>query len=585
MSRLGVLIALSLVGIVVLAPIGAMVAESLLAFEVVTDDGESFVGFPRDQDHLGVTLEVYGEVGVTYFEQAEIRSAGRVLSVANYRSVLAGAGERNMLLATLALAGASTLLALLIGLPLGLLFAATDLPGRRFLEGLSILPLVLPPILLAIAGYYDLLHLKPEFLRAVAVFGFSLFPLVSLLTARAVRAGGAEALETARVHAGTWEALLRAGLRPALPGAAAGALLVFVFVVSDFAVPDFLGVTTAQNTITVYANAVFRYWAKDGNAGAATAAGMPATLLAIAALVLVLVVESRRDATTVGTRHREIEPLPLKGWRWPLAGFVAVVFTIAVLFPLYRHIETAGGAHYGNPVSQGGAAPMPTAAEAARAPPTSVMDGLRKGVNYPGIADNVKYSLILSAGGALLALLLAIALVEAGRRRPKLDRFLVLAGFLPVAVPPMVLAVGWVKLFGSWTNLEYFPVVLLGARLLPFATFAVRAARRQVAPELIDSAAVAGLGPTARLFKITLPLIAAGAAQGFMLAFLFGLREVDAVIFTKTGAQTLPVKLYGMIHAALDVQVAGLAFLWTCGIAGLLIILRLLIGSRLRLVP
>ena len=94
-----------------------------------------------------------------------------------------------------------------------------------------------------------------------------------------------------------------------------------------------------------------------------------------------------------------------------------------------------------------------------------------------------------------------------------------------------------------------------------------------------------GKTETARLFKITLPLIAVGAAQGFMLAFLFGLREVDAVIFTKTGAQTLPVKLYGMIHAALDVQVAGLAFLWTCGIAGLLIILRLLIGSRLRLVP
>ena len=141
------------------------------------------------------------------------------------------------------------------------------------------------------------------------------------------------------------------------------------------------------------------------------------------------------------------------------------------------------------------------------------------------------------------------------------------------------------RLYGPWTHVDYFPVVLMGARLLPFATLAVRAARRQVAGELLEAASLSGLGPAARTLRITLPLIAPGAALGFLLAFLFGLREVDAVIFTKSGAQTLPVRLYGMIHTALDVQVAGLAALWTAGNALLLVILRIMLGSRFRLLP
>jgi iron(III) transport system permease protein len=584
-DRTGIFIAFLLLGAVVLAPVGAMVWESVTVDAVETRDGSRYLGFVTDSDETGVTIRVAGETNTRHLPAADIVSRGRVPSLENYRSVLAHTGERSMLLATVVLAGVSTLLAILIGLPLGLLLAATNIPMRRTLEMVSVLPLVLPPILLAIAAYHDLLAVEPEFLRAAVVFGLSLFPLVSLLTARAVRAAGAEALDAARIQTGPWNALLKVGLRPALPGAASGALLVFVFVVSDFAVPDFLGVTTAQNTITVYANAVFNYWSKDGNAGAATAAGMPVTLLALAAFATVLVVEWKRDAATVTTRFREIEPMPLGRARWPLFLAVVLLLLLTVGGPMVRHLQTTGGAHYGSPVSQGGVAGTQPSPDEIRAKPLSVWAGLKKGVQYTGIGDNVVNSLVLASGGALLALLLAIVLTGAGQGRPVLDRFLLVCSFLPVAVPPMVLAVGWVRLYGPWTHADYFPVVLMGARLLPFATLAVRAARRQVAGELLEAASLSGLGPAARTLRITLPLIAPGAALGFLLAFLFGLREVDAVIFTKSGAQTLPVRLYGMIHTALDVQVAGLAALWTAGNALLLVILRIMLGSRFRLLP
>jgi iron(III) transport system permease protein len=585
MGRLAVSLALLALAVLVLAPVGTLVFESLRVDVVETRGGERLKGHVKDRDERGVTIRVHGTTVSRFVERADVVSEGRAFSLLNYADVLSGTGERNMLLATLALAGAATLLALVVGLPLGILLGATDLPGRRFLEILTVLPLVLPPILLAIATYHDLIKVEPSFLRAVLVFGLSLFPLVSLFTARAVRATGAQAVEAALLQAPARVAAFKVLLPPALPGALSGALLVFVFVVSDFAVPDFLGVTTAKNTITVYANAVFRYWSADGNVGKATAAGMPPTLLALAAFGLLLRVERRRAAATVGAAYREPDPLPLGPARWPLLVAVLALLALTLVWPSVRHLETAGGKHFGDPVALRGVGGQPIADD-PRAKPRSTLDGLRRGVRHERVGVNAVNSLTLAGGAALLATLLALALAEAGRGRPRLDRFLLVASFLPVAVPPMALSVGWVTFFGpKFVAQSWAATLLLGARLLPFATFAVRAARDRVQPELLDAAAVAGLSPLQRTLKVTLPLVAHGAALGFLLAFLFGLREVDAIVFTRSGAETIPVQLYNMIHYGFDVQVAGLSFLWTVGLALLLVVVGLTTGRRFRILP
>jgi len=582
MGRAVVTLALALLAVLVVLPVLTMAVQSVRVDVVETTGGDRFLGQVRDTDLEGVTIRVHGETTSRWVARADVAREARTFSLVNYRSLFGG-GKRNMLLATLALAGASALVALLIGLPLGLLLAATDLPGRRFIEPLSVLPLVLPPILFAIATYHDLLRVPgPGFLRAAYVFGLTLFPLVSLFVARAVRATGADALDAARVQTTPLDALLKVALGPALPGAATGALLVFVFVVADFAVPDFLGVTTAKNTITVYANAVFRYWT-DTDVGMATAAGMPPTLCALAAFAVVLFVEAKRDAATLGGSFRTLEPLPLGRARIPCLLLAIGVLVVALVWPAARHLETAGGAHFGKPVALTG---VTTTIDESREKPVSVMDGLRKGLRADRVGESTLNSLVLAGGGALLAVFCALLLSEAGRGRPRLDRLLLVLAFLPVAVPAMSLAVGWVTFWGpSRASLRFFPILLLAARLLPFAAFAVRAARRRVAPELLEAAAVAGLPPGARLARITLPLITPGIALGLLLAFLFGLREVDALVFTRTGSETLPVQLYGLIHYGHDVQVGALSFLWTAAVALLLLVLALLTGSRFRLLP
>jgi len=584
MRTAALVFALLLLGLLVLAPLGQMALDSVRVDELVLRDGKHLRGHVQNRDSSQTTIRVAGEEISRQIPATKIASSGRIFSLAHYHRLLGNPAQRGMLLATLVLAGASTLLAFLLGLPIGLLFSATDLPGRRYLEILSVLPLVLPPILLAIAAYRDLLGVHPAFLRAVLVFGLSLFPLVSLFTARAVRATGREALDAARLQTTPGDALLRVALGPALPGAAAGALLVFVFVVADFAVPDFLGVTTAKNTIRVYANAVYAAWNNDGNAGAAAAAGMPPTLLALGAFAGVLVLEARRGASTIGSRFRELAPLPLGRGRWPALALVLLVLSAALVLPAVRNLETASGAHFGSPVARGGATTQVVDTERAR--PVSVWDGLRKGLRHENIGTSSLNSLLLAGGGALLAVLLALLLTEAGRAYPRLDKLLLVAAFLPIAVPPMSLAVGWVEFFGpARASQRYFPILLMGARLLPFAALAVRAARFRVGEELLEAASLAGLAPGARTVRITLPLVAPGALLGLLLAFLFGLREVDALVFTRTGSKTLPVQLYNMIHYGFDVQVAALSLLWTACIGLLLLLIAFVAGPRFRILP
>lgn len=580
MQRATVALALLLGVLLVGAPLAVMVAQSLTADLVETKD-RSFLGQKTDSDAQKVTIRVSGETDFRGIPRGEIVRESRVFSLVHYKGVLTGAGERNMFLATVALAGASTLLALLLGLPFGLLLGATDLPFRRFLETASVLPLVLPPVLLAIATYHDLLPVRPQFLRAVIVFGLCLYPLVSLLVGKALRATGADALDAARVQVPPATALFRVALGPALPGAAMGALLAFAFVVSDFAVPDFLGVTTAKNTIVVYANAVFSRWNNDGDAGAATAAGMPATALALSAFAAVLWIEKKRAASTVHGDFRSPEPLPLGRARRPLFAAALLLLGLSLVWPAARHLETASGAHYGEEVASGGVRTQ--VVPDARTKPHSLVDGLRKGLRHDGVGESALLSVKLAGGGALLALLAALLLVEAGRIAPRLDRVFLILCFLPIAVPPMSLAVGFVKLWGpTRVSGQYFPSILLAARLLPFAAFAVRTARLRLAPELLEAGAVAGLSGLRRYVRLTLPLLAPAAGLGFLLAFLFGLREVDALVFTKSGAETMPVRLYNMIHYGYDVQVGGLSFLWTAAV-GLLLLLLAILVPRFRL--
>jgi len=158
--------------------------------------------------------------------------------------------DADPLLLTLRVAGVATLLALLLGVALGWVFARTRLPGRSVLEAICMLPLVLPPTVL---GYGILVlmgrrgavgsWLREHFDYTVifhwhgAVIASALVALPLVLKASSTAFDQVDrTLEAAArtLRQTRWSVFLRVTLPLAWPGILAGTLLAFARAMGEF---------------------------------------------------------------------------------------------------------------------------------------------------------------------------------------------------------------------------------------------------------------------------------------------------------------------------------------------------------------
>ncbi len=118
---------------------------------------------------------------------------------------------------------------------------------------------------------------------------------------------------------------------------------------------------------------------------------------------------------------------------------------------------------------------------------------------------------------------------------------------LPLAVPGLVLAFGYIALSQPGRPLAAFnpglhnPALLLiaayGIRRLPYVVRSVAAGLQQTSPAFEEAAQSLGATPWRSLRRITLPLISANILAGLLLAFAFAMLEVsDSLILAQRSA-------------------------------------------------
>ncbi len=449
-----------------------------------------------------------------------------------------------------------TLGAVLLGVPYALLTARTALPGRRFFGSIYAAPLVLPPLLTAMA-WDNLLPLgwiegsgslgrTGTALQAAALFALSYFPFVTLFARRSLASVGASAEEAAVLSAGRWPALRRVTLPLARPGILLGALFAFVFCLNDFSVVDFLNlVRTADRQVMVYPFLLQLNFNRHlGGVEELLAAGLPLASLSLAAAVAAVGMASRGSVATVGSAWRCPRPIPL-GIAGRALGvlFCAGVLAVAVLVPaLELAAESKGRATFERIFIDGNA------------------------------AGNLRLTLGLAVAATLLAVPAAVVLAEAGRRFGRSTEAL-LAGvaLLPLALVPSLVPLGAMEIWdrpaftfdrgGAPWNPVYDTHVLAGlvlfARVFPFALAATWASLRELEPSLFEAGEAAGIPWRSRMARVVLPLVRPGAALGGLLAFVFAVRELDALAVLKD--QTLLKRLWNALHFQRDETVAAMA--------------------------
>jgi len=485
----------------------------------------------------------------------------------------------SLLSRTLGLGLSSAAIALVLGLPFGFLVARTDVPGARLLRSLGLLPLLMPPLFLAMTWCV----LLPDFRgapAATAILALSTFPLVAIFAARAFERIDARLEESALV-AGGLPAVLRAELPLVLPAALAGACLAFAFTVNDFGVPDY--VSSVGVKFNVYADEVMFNWKEVQRPGKPVATALPLIVLTLAALVPALALRRRGAMASLRGDFHPPSALRLGALRWPAFAFALAPVLAGGAVPIARLVWEGGNMprHLAEPGTS-----LPAALGAGW---TTLRDSF--GLAFERARGDLQRSLLYSTTAALAAVPLGLVLGHAiERARGWTGRLLELGALLPLAAPAILFSIGVIAVWNHDATARLYdsgwlaPMLLVG-RFTVFAVLVSSGAVASLDPRLEEAASLAGAGQARRLAAIVAPPLRGALAGAFVLVFVLAMRDLDSAILVPAMNKTAIFRVFNGVHFGRDAYVAALALLLVFAVLLPGLLWSALVRRRLEVLP
>jgi iron(III) transport system permease protein len=425
-------------------------------------------------------------------------------------------------------------LSLLLGIPLGFCILRTDLWSRRILGSLYILPILIPPHIHAIVWT----HLDP-FLReslslkihgiggAIFILTLAYFPFVTLLTISGLQSVDRNAEEAALIAYGPWQTLRSITLPMIAPHILSGALLVFIFAVVDFGVPDILRVNVFPVEIFVQFSAFY-----DERA----AALLSIPLVGLTLFLIALLKWATKDAYIQVLGGASKGPRFVLGrLRIPALGACVVLMALSSVLPLAVLAKMAG--------------------------PISTYVRALKSSLVP-----IGYSLILAASGAMAALVLAFFLSYVNERMGfRCRRIMELVYALPLAIPATTLGIGLIKLWNRPPmDVVYGSslMIIIGytARFVAFSIISITSGFKQIDPRLEEAAHLDIPSKWRIMGRIVVPLLRPSCVSAFFIVFVLSLGELGTtLLIVPPGIETVPIKIYNLMHYGANDMVAALS--------------------------
>jgi len=208
---------------------------------------------------------------------------------------------------------------------------------------------------------------------------------------------------------------------------------------------------------------------------------------------------------------------------------------------------------------------------------------------WNSILNSLRYASLATVIDVILGLTIALLVV---RLRVRGAGALDTLGMLPLAVPGLVIASGYVALTASGPLERIGPagdptvilIIAYSVRRLPYMLRAISAGLQQTSETLEEAARSLGAGPIRTVWRVTVPLISANILAGAILAFSFAMLEVsDSLILAQTAAHyPITKQIWELVGPADTQHVAAALGMFGMGLlAGTLILANLLLGKRL----
>lgn len=455
----------------------------------------------------------------------------------------------------------TTLVTVPLGAALAFLVVRTDLPLRKTIFALAVLPLVVPGVVNTI-GWILVASPRTGLINVllgtgtvdifspagmVLVESAQSLPLVFLLMAGAFAIGDRTLEEAAAVSGARPLSVLRRVTLPlAVPALAASALVVAVRTLESFEVPALLGLPDGIWVLTSRIWRALERLPADYGEAAAYALG----LLAIIALGVWLYWRrgEYRGGLGGGAPPRR---LPLGRWRTPLGAIVLATVVALVVLPLAMIVYTSLQPRFSAP-SLDGLTRLDVDAYANLAGDSASTSALRN-------------SLLLAAGSASLASLLTLVVAWlAVRGRTRGRRAFDLAVSVPLAIPGLVLgaALLFVYLRAPLPIYGTLWILLIAyvTQALPYGFRFGAAALSQVGAELEEAAEVSGADRWQRARRVLVPLVLPGLAAGWVYLAISAMRDLAAsVVLTGPGTGVIAVRIFEQYESGEFPEMAALA--------------------------
>ena len=450
---------------------------------------------------------------------------------------------------SLIIASGMALIAVPLGGALAFLMVRTDLPGRRWLEPVLLIPIFVSPMVLAFGyvvaagpvgfysvwaknllaslsgGAYAVVPWNVYSMTAIAIIaGLTHVPHVYLYSSSALKSLGSDVEEAARMSgASPFQVARDVSLPMVTPSLLFSGVLVFFLGFEIFGLPLVLGDPEGHLVLATY---LYKLTNKLGTPSyhlmAAVAVCIMAVTFPLVMLQRVLLKTAGKYVTVKGKAGRQ-RPLPLGRWRWAAAAILAVWFLLTIVVPLSGIALRAFVTSWG---------------EGINLAEVTTLDNFRSVFEQPTLVRGIVNTVLIGVIGGALAVACYTAVALATHRiNDGWSRFVDYLVLVPRAVPGLLagLAFLWVFLFipplaplrstviSVW--LAYSVVWLAyGMRL-------VSGALLQVGPELEEAARSVGARRSQVTRDVTLPLVRHSLLASWLLVFMIFEREYATGVY------------------------------------------------------
>ena len=439
----------------------------------------------------------------------------------------------------------------LIALPLAFFTVKYDFKGKVLIQTLGILPLVMPPFVGAIAlqlvlgrsGVINLLLLKwfdttvpfMDGLKGVIIVqSLHYFPFILLNASASLKNVDPSLEEMAQNMGSHGLRLFRKITMPLMmPGYVAGALLVFIKTVDDLGTPLMLNYT---NMLAPQAYLRITNIGFEDKAGYVIAVIL--VILSTVSLWISLKYLNRIEYSTTqrGTTGASISK-KITGWKLAIVlGFCILILVISLL-PHIGIVLLSFAKSWSFTML-----PIQYTLDSYREIFVQTPHYMKNTIIYCTLAALIDVGL-----GALIAFLLVRGKIIG---KSLLD----FIATLPLAIPGVTLAIGYLRVFHSHnipllgvplTSTWFILVIAYSVRRLPYTLRSCYAAMQQIHESLEESAMNLGANRRRTFLKITFPLMTGGLVVGGLISFITSSVELSSTMMLVPKDEFAPLS-YGI---------------------------------------